>query len=53
MDLGQVRCEDNNYKPSSACDCEHAVPSSRTELLIRIIAETNMALWALGRPGQL
>ena len=35
------RCED---KPSPAC--EHAVPSSRAELLIRTIAETNMALWA-------
>ncbi len=32
------------YKPSPAC--EHAVPSSRAELLIRTIAETNMALWA-------
>ena len=43
------RCED---KTSPAC--EHAVPStsSRAELLITI-AETNMALWALGRPGQL
>ena len=34
-------CED---KPSPAC--EHAVPCSRAELLIRTIAETNMALWA-------
>ena len=33
MDLGQTRCED---KPSPAC--EHAVPSSRAELLIRTIA---------------
>ena len=38
---GPGRCED---KPSPAC--EHAVPSSRAELLIRTIAETNMALWA-------
>ena len=44
------RCED---KPSPAC--EHAVPttSSRAELLIRTIAETNMAMWALGKPCQL
>ena len=35
------RCED---KPSPAC--EHAVSSSRAELLTRKIAETNMALWA-------
>ena len=42
------RCED---KPSPAC--EHTVPSSGAELLIRTIAETNMALWALGRTGQL
>ena len=42
------RCED---KPSPAC--EHAVPNSRAELLIRKIAETNMAMWALCRPGQL
>ncbi len=35
------RCED---KPSPAC--EHAVPGTRTELIIRTIAETNMALWA-------
>ena len=35
------RCED---KPSPAY--EHAVPSSRAELLIITIAETNMALWA-------
>ena len=39
MDFHQTRCED---KPSLAC--EHAVPSSRAELLIRTIAETNMAL---------
>ena len=38
---GPGRCDD---KPSPAC--EHAVPSSRAELLIRTIAETNMALWA-------
>ena len=48
MDLSQAKCED---KPSLVC--EHAVPGTRTELLIRTIAETNMALWALGRPGQL
>ncbi len=41
IDLGQARCED---KPSPAC--EHAVPGTRTELLIRTIAETSMALWA-------
>ena len=35
MDLGHARRED---KPSPAC--EHAVPSSRAEMLIRIIAET-------------
>ena len=34
------RCED---KPSPAC--EDTVPTSRDELLIRTIAETNMALW--------
>ena len=33
------RCED---KPSPAC--EHAVPSSRVEQVIRTIAATNMAL---------
>ena len=48
MDLGQARSED---KPSPAC--EHAVPISRGQLLIRTIADTNMALWAFGRPGQL
>ena len=37
-------CED---KPSPAC--EHTVPSSRDELLIRTIAETNMTLWTFGR----
>ena len=36
MDIGQARCED---KPSPAS--EHAVPSSRVEMLIRTIAETN------------
>ena len=46
MDFHQTRCED---KPSLAC--EHAVPSSRAELLIRTIAETNMALWTFGRPA--
>ena len=41
MDFHQTRCED---KPSPAC--EHAVPSSRAELLIRTIAETNTVdLW--------
>ena len=35
MDLGQARCED---KPSPAS--EHAVPSSRGDMLIRTIAET-------------
>ena len=41
MDLCQVRCEN---KPSPASD--HAFPSSsRVELLIRTIAEANMALW--------
>ena len=35
MDLHQARCED---KPSPAC--EHAVPSSRAEMLIRTITET-------------
>ena len=35
MDIGQARCED---QPSPAC--EHAVPSSRAEMLIRTIAET-------------
>ena len=48
MDLCQARCED---KPSPAS--EHAISSSRGELLTRTIAETNMALWALDRPGQL
>ena len=50
MDLHQTRCED---KPSPAC--EHTVPSSRGELIIRTIAETklNMALWTFGMPGQL
>ena len=33
--------------------CEHAFPSSRAEMLIRTIAETNIALWTLGRPGEL
>ena len=33
--------------------CEHTVPFSRAELLIRTIAETNMALWTFGMPGQL
>ena len=47
MDLCKARCED---KPSPAC--EHAVPSSRVELLIRTIAETNMALWTFGSLGQ-
>ena len=48
MDIGQARCEDN---PSLAY--EHG-PSSGGELLINYtIAETNMALSALGRPGQL
>ena len=42
------RCDD---KPSPAC--EHAVSSTRGDLLIRTIAETNMAMWALGRPDQL
>ena len=37
MDLGQTRCED---KPSPAC--EHAVPSSRAEMLIRTISETKI-----------
>ena len=46
MDLHQIRCED---KPSPAC--EHTVPTSRAALLIRTIAEANMALWAFGRPG--
>ena len=41
MDIGKARYED---KPSPAC--EHTVPISRAELLIRTIAETNMALWA-------
>ena len=36
MDLHQTRCED---KPSPAC--EHAVSSSRAELLSRTIAETS------------
>ena len=41
MDFHQTRCED---KPSLAC--EHAVPSSRAELLIRTVAETNTVdLW--------
>ena len=35
MGLGQARCED---RPSPAC--EHAVPISRAEMLIRTIAET-------------
>ena len=35
MDLGQARCED---KPSPAC--EHAVPSSTADMLIRTNAET-------------
>ena len=48
MDFCQASCED---KPSPASD--HAVSSSRAELLTRTIAETNMAQWALGRPGQL
>ena len=48
MDLHQARCAD---KLSPAC--EHKVPSSRAELLIRTIAETNMALWTFGTPGQL
>ena len=50
MDLGEVWCED---KPSLAS--EHAVPSSIAGLHITIIhvAETNMASWTLGRPGQL
>ena len=39
-------------KPSPAC--EHTFPSScRAELLIRTIAEKNMTLWTIGRPGQL
>ena len=46
MDIGQARSED---KPSPVC--EHAVPISRGQLLIRTIADTNMALWAFGRPG--
>ena len=37
MDLGQTRCED---KPSPAG--EHAVPSSRAEMLIRTISETKI-----------
>ena len=43
MDLHLTRCEN---KPSPAC--EHTVPSSssRAELLIRTIAETNMAMWS-------
>ena len=55
MDLWQAGCED---MPSPAC--EHAVPSSKAgiyninnDMLTRTIAETNMALWALDRPGQL
>ena len=42
-----------DHKPSPAC--EHAVSSSRAraELLIRTIAETNMALSTVGRPGQI
>ena len=39
LDLHKARCEG---KPSLAC--EHAVPSSRAEVLIRTIAETNMGL---------
>ena len=35
MELGQARCE---YKPSPAC--EHAVPISRAEMLIRTHAKT-------------
>ena len=57
MDLYQTRCED---KPSPACEHNiyiyiyiYIVPTSRAELLIRTIAETNMALWTFGRPGQL
>ena len=41
MDLGKARYEDT---PSPAC--EHTVPSSRAELIIRTISETNVALWA-------
>ena len=29
------------------------VPSSRAELLIRTIAETNLGMWTFGMPGQL
>ena len=47
MDLHQARCE-ARLSPA----CEHAFPSSRAEMLIRTIAETNMALWTLGRPGE-
>ena len=48
MGLHQARCE---AKLSPAC--EHAFPSSRAGMLIRTIAEKNMALWTFGRPGQL
>ena len=44
MDLHQARCADK-LSPVSII-----VPS---ELLIRTIAATNMALWTFGRPGQL
>ena len=48
MDLHQARCA-NKVSPA----CEHRIPSSRPQLLITTIVETNMALWTFGRPGQL
>ena len=40
MDLHQARCAD---KLSPAC--EHTLPSSRAEMVIATIAETNVDLW--------